>query len=172
MCTDITFLQFTMFRQASVANIGKNISFLSASASRAAIHNSFALKENLADITAKSGSQTILSSLIGTSVGVLVSSCIGDDYNLALMVFSVCSSMNIFLSYLSLKDVNIHAMSANHFDYLFYRYRNSSPRHVLDSYQFKNYEFLLGSPSPFFVPLRIGVSVDEAIVNASEAKVN
>jgi hypothetical protein len=67
--------------QASVANIGKNISFLSASASRAAIHHSFALKENLADITAKSGSQTILSSLVGTSVGVLVASQIGDDYN-------------------------------------------------------------------------------------------
>lgn len=157
--------------QASIANIGKNISFLSASASRAAIHNSFALKANLADITAKSGSQTILSSLVGTSVGVLVSSHIGDDYNLALMVFSACSAMHILLSYLSLRDVNIHAMSANHFDYLFHRYRQITPNLVLDSYDFKHFEFLLGSPSPFFVPLRIGVSVDEAIVNSDEAKV-
>ena len=55
---------------ASVANVGKNISFLAASASRAAIHRSFAIKENLADITAKAGSQSILSSTIGTAIGV------------------------------------------------------------------------------------------------------
>jgi hypothetical protein len=54
---------------AAIANIGKNISFLSASASRAAIHKSFAIHENLADITAKSGSQTVLASLVGTSLG-------------------------------------------------------------------------------------------------------
>ena len=36
-------------------NIGKNISFLAASASRAAIHKSYAKHENLADITAKTG---------------------------------------------------------------------------------------------------------------------
>ena len=53
---------------ASVANVGKNISFLAASASRAAIHKSFAIQENLADITAKTGSQSILGSLLGTYV--------------------------------------------------------------------------------------------------------
>ena len=43
-----------------VTVIGKNISFLAASASRAAIHKTFAVHENLADITAKTGSQCIL----------------------------------------------------------------------------------------------------------------
>ena len=145
---------------------------MSASASRAAIHNSFALKENLADITAKSGSQTILSSLLGTSVGVFISSQVGDDYSLALMVFSLCSSMNILLSYLSLKDVDIHALSVNHFDYLFYRYRNVTPDQVMNTVEFKANEFLLGAPATFFVPVRIGVSVDEAIVSSSEADVS
>ena len=51
---------------AAVANVGKNISWLAASASRAAIHNSFSIYENLADVTAKAGSQTILFSTIGT----------------------------------------------------------------------------------------------------------
>ena len=41
---------------ACVANIGKNIGFLTASASRAAIHQSLAIKGNLADVTAKSAS--------------------------------------------------------------------------------------------------------------------
>lgn len=53
---------------ASVANIGKNISFLAASASRAAINNSFAVNENLADVTARSGSQSIFGSTLGTGI--------------------------------------------------------------------------------------------------------
>lgn len=53
---------------ASVANVGKNISFLAASASRAAIHNSYAVNENLADVTAKAGSQSIFASTIGTGM--------------------------------------------------------------------------------------------------------
>lgn len=51
---------------ASTANIGKNVAWLSASATRAGIHQSFALKENLADITAKAGSQSIAASTLGT----------------------------------------------------------------------------------------------------------
>ena len=42
---------------ASVANVGKNVSFLSASASRAALHLALAREGNLADVTAKTGSQ-------------------------------------------------------------------------------------------------------------------
>lgn len=46
---------------------GKNISFLAASASRAAIHNVLAAKGNLADVTAKAGAQTILACMVGES---------------------------------------------------------------------------------------------------------
>ena len=41
------------------------MSFLAASASRAAIHNMLSLKGNLADMTAKSGAQTILACMVG-----------------------------------------------------------------------------------------------------------
>jgi len=44
---------------------GKNVSFLAASASRAAIHNVLSLKGNLADVTAKSGAQAILACMVG-----------------------------------------------------------------------------------------------------------
>lgn len=40
---------------ASVANVGKNVGWISASASRAGIHRSFMKAENLADITGKAG---------------------------------------------------------------------------------------------------------------------
>jgi hypothetical protein len=69
---------------ASVANIGKNIGFLTASASRAALHQSVAISGNLGDVTAKAGSQSIMASLIGTSLGIGLSSLLGHDtYNFA-----------------------------------------------------------------------------------------
>ena len=73
---------------ASIANIGKNVGFLAASASRAAIHQSLSMggtsasgcdtdkslkASNLGDVTAKSGSQTIVASLLGTAIGIFLS---------------------------------------------------------------------------------------------------
>ncbi len=70
---------------ASVANVGKNIGFLTASASRAALHQSVAITGNLGDVTAKAGSQSIMASLIGTSLGIGMSSLLAHDtYNFAL----------------------------------------------------------------------------------------
>lgn len=48
-----------------LACAGKNVSWLAASASRAGIHASLAVSDNLADVTAKTGSQTIAASLLG-----------------------------------------------------------------------------------------------------------
>ena len=45
---------------ASIANIGKNIGFLTASASRASLHQSLAVSGNLGDVTVKAGSQRVL----------------------------------------------------------------------------------------------------------------
>ena len=53
---------------AGLANVAKNISYLAASASRAAIHRALSNRQgaaNLGDLTAKSGSQTIVASLVG-----------------------------------------------------------------------------------------------------------
>ncbi|KAI9139950.1 vitamin B6 photo-protection and homoeostasis-domain-containing protein [Paraphysoderma sedebokerense] len=56
---------------ASISNIGKNIAWLASSATRAQMHQTFALKDNLGDITAKSGSQATAASLFGTGIGIL-----------------------------------------------------------------------------------------------------
>lgn len=50
---------------ASIANIGKNVAWLSASATRANMHQSFSKVGNLADVTAKAGSQSIAASILG-----------------------------------------------------------------------------------------------------------
>ena len=90
---------------ASVANIGKNIGFLTASASRAALHQSLAISGNLGDVTAKSGSQAIMASLIGTSLGIGLSSFLQHDtFNFAMGFFCL-SVIHQGCNYLSLQHV-------------------------------------------------------------------
>ena len=61
---------------ASLANVGKNISFMLSSASRSAIHLRFAKQNNIADIQGKSVSQYIASNLLGYGLGIALSSVI------------------------------------------------------------------------------------------------
>lgn len=56
---------------ASIGTMGKNISAISGSASRAAIHLHMCKENNLADLTAKSSTQTTASCLLGTFFGSL-----------------------------------------------------------------------------------------------------
>ena len=87
---------------------GKNVGFLAASASRAAIHQSLSMggsttptdvdsspsshdraksnsltSSNLGDVTAKSGSQSIVASLAGTAIGIVLSRTFCSDYGTA-----------------------------------------------------------------------------------------
>ncbi|KAF8937455.1 vitamin B6 photo-protection and homoeostasis-domain-containing protein [Dissophora ornata] len=57
---------------ASISNIGKNMAWLASSATRAQMNKTFALRDNLGDITGKSGSQTTAAGLVGTGLGVVI----------------------------------------------------------------------------------------------------
>lgn len=89
---------------ASVANIGKNIGFLTASASRAALHQSLAIRGNLADVTAKSGSQSLAAGLVGTTLGIGLSPILADVHHYALG-FVCLSAIHQGCNYLGLKAV-------------------------------------------------------------------
>lgn len=96
---------------ASLANVAKNISWLSASATRAGFHNSFAMKENLADITAKAGSQSIASSILGTGLGIGLSTLTGASTVNVLGAFGVLSAVHIFSIYKSLACVSLRTLN-------------------------------------------------------------
>lgn len=64
----------------------KNVSWLTASASRASIHNNLSLKANLADVTAKSGSQSVAASIIGTMGGVWMGMWFGGNWEVTIGV--------------------------------------------------------------------------------------
>jgi Vitamin B6 photo-protection and homoeostasis len=61
---------------AATANVIKNVGFVAVSASRAALHQSLAVSSNLADVTAKSASQSMVAGLLGTCLGIATSSAI------------------------------------------------------------------------------------------------
>ncbi|KAJ3215426.1 hypothetical protein HDU67_000410 [Dinochytrium kinnereticum] len=58
---------------ASLSNVGKNVGWLAASATKASMHKGFAKGDNLGDITAKSGAQATLAGLVGTTGGIAIS---------------------------------------------------------------------------------------------------
>jgi len=120
---------------ASVANIGKNISFLSSSASRAAIHRSFAVHENLADLTVKTGSQSIISSMIGTALGIGIASFITETYHFSgvLTVFLICSMGHQVFNYWSLSHVTLSTLNIERLLYLYTHYMHTLSHSYLSS---------------------------------------
>lgn len=120
---------------ASLANVLKNVSFLSASASRAALHQSMTCgrhgnnnnnNNNLADITAKAGTQAICASLVGTALGIAVSPWIMADldssYHVVLAGFIVLSSIHQGGTYLSLRSVAMSSLNRERLDYVLNHY--------------------------------------------------
>lgn len=96
---------------ASLANVAKNISWLSASATRAGFHNSFAVRENLADVTAKAGSQSIASSILGTGLGIGLSQLTGASTTNVLCAFGALSAVHIFSIYRSTSCVSLRTLN-------------------------------------------------------------
>lgn len=96
---------------AALANVGKNISFLSASATRAGIHQALATSGNLADVTARAGSQSIAASLAGTSLGIALSPLVGSATPSVMVAWACLASVHLLslhraLARLSLPGLN------------------------------------------------------------------
>ncbi|KAJ2859611.1 hypothetical protein GGH94_006009 [Coemansia aciculifera] len=86
----------------SVANIGKNISWLAMSATKASINKTFCRKENLGDLTAKSGSQATAAGLLGTAVGVLIGATMDVSVYTLIVGFVPLSLISLWGNYKSL----------------------------------------------------------------------
>ena len=116
---------------ASAANIGKNIAFLTASASRAKIHQCLATgKEanNLGDITGKATSQSILASLTGTCMGIGVSPYVLHDLVSVGLTCVALSAVNQVCTYQSLKGVPVDNLNRQRLMILmelYFRHMNS-----------------------------------------------
>jgi hypothetical protein len=87
---------------ASAANVGKNICFLLASASRGSINMRFAKNNNMGDISGKSVSQFTTSSLLGMGLGMFLTSFINiSSIPQLLPTFVALSAVSISSTYRS-----------------------------------------------------------------------
>ncbi|KAJ1943736.1 hypothetical protein GGF37_002515 [Kickxella alabastrina] len=86
----------------SIANIGKNISWLAMSATKAAINKSFCRKENLGDLTAKHGSQATAAGLLGTAAGILIGATMDVSIYTLIVGFVPLSLISLWGNYKSL----------------------------------------------------------------------
>jgi len=142
---------------ASIANIGKNVGFLAASASRAAIHQSLSLggsspqlersepetrtiaaspktsvSSNLGDVTAKSGSQSIVASLLGTAIGIFLSQTFCADYGSAgiLVGFVVLSAVHQTCTYKAVKVVPLRSLDRHRLHIVLTSYISEKAYHL------------------------------------------
>jgi hypothetical protein len=107
---------------ASVANAGKNISFIATSATRAAINRSFAVHENLGDVTAKAASQGTLAATVGSSLGIGLSALIGNEFWIMVPAFMVCSLGNLYSVYKATTYATLTTLIMPKLEYILHDY--------------------------------------------------
>lgn len=96
---------------AAVSNVGRNVSWLSASATRASLHQALAVRGNLADVTAKAGSQITAAATAGTALGVALSPFLGGAPETALALYGALSAAHLCAVGMSLRAVALPTLS-------------------------------------------------------------
>jgi hypothetical protein len=131
---------FMILPWACFSSILKNIAFLTAGASKASLHQSLATSGNLADVTAKTGSQMMASSLIGTTLGIGLSSFLSSlsssssSYSIAVipqymnftqlsvMAYLCCGIVHQTCNYWAVREVPITQFNRDRFDIVLHHY--------------------------------------------------
>ena len=96
---------------AALANVGRNVAWLSASATKAGLHQALATHGNLADVTAKAGSQVTAAATLGTAAGILLSPLLGGDPTALALFFGSLSLAHVSCVTLSLRAVALPTLS-------------------------------------------------------------
>ena len=96
---------------AAAANVGKNVAWLSASATRASLHSALALRGNLADVTAKAGSQSMAGSTLGMLLGIALSPAVGAAPAHVFAAFAACSAAHLACVHASLRALVLPTLS-------------------------------------------------------------
>ena len=92
--------------------VGKTISGLAGSATRAGIRYGFVHAHNMGDLTAKEGSQVITASLLGTAIGLLLSPSLPvNSVGITLSFCLAISGCALFSVYHSLRFVALPTLN-------------------------------------------------------------
>ena len=95
----------------AMANAVKGLAWMAGGSSRSALNVAFAKESNIADITAKATSQTICTSLIGTSIGLGTAAAIGQSTALALGCYATFGFFHLWTSWQSVRNVPLATLN-------------------------------------------------------------
>ncbi|KAI9221824.1 vitamin B6 photo-protection and homoeostasis-domain-containing protein [Blastocladiella britannica] len=109
---------------ASISNVGKNIAWLASSATRAQINQTYAVNDNLGDLTGKAGSQATAAGVIGTGLGVIVSAQVGTDFTSILGTFLPLSAFTLYALAQSNRAVITRTLDAQRLDLILASWRS------------------------------------------------
>jgi glutamate N-acetyltransferase/amino-acid N-acetyltransferase len=102
---------------ATVANVGKSVGITTANVVRAPIQRSFALEENLAEITAKTSAQQVLADNLGLAAAVVATSLTGKIASanarliLPLVAFVPLAAADLYCIYRELKATQLKTIN-------------------------------------------------------------
>jgi hypothetical protein len=139
---------------AGLANAGKNVSCLAGSASRAAIHLNFAACNNLADITAKTGSQNTGTGLLGSTLGIMLG-YMTENYLQSCILFSMLSAAHIYATIKSTETITLLSLNQQRADILLSQYLSTNI--LLSPEQVSSRESFL---SPYKPSITVGPPLD------------
>ncbi|KAK7338921.1 hypothetical protein VNO77_19555 [Canavalia gladiata] len=100
---------------ATIANISKQISLACYLATRSAVHQSFAIGDNLGEISAKAQIQTVCFDILGLMLAALVNLCMENHQRqqagLQFFIYPFFSAMDLFGIYQGLKHVHLQTLT-------------------------------------------------------------
>ncbi|KAL2603170.1 hypothetical protein R1flu_017177 [Riccia fluitans] len=99
---------------ATVANVGKSIALAAYLATSSAIHKSFAIGDNLADIAAKGQVQTVVADNLGLALSCALSNVMRFhrlETLLLLVIFPILSGLDLFAIYHELQAVHLQTLN-------------------------------------------------------------
>ncbi|KAI9595912.1 vitamin B6 photo-protection and homoeostasis-domain-containing protein [Syncephalis fuscata] len=101
---------------ASISNIGKNVAWLAAGATRTQMQQTLACHDNLGDVTAKSGSQSTAAGLIGTGIGVVVCTAANSNLIITAAIYAAFSVLNLHACYRLTAVVRTRTLNTTRFE--------------------------------------------------------
>ncbi|XP_068487532.1 protein root UVB sensitive 4 isoform X1 [Phaseolus vulgaris] len=145
---------------ATIANISKQISLACYLATRSAVHQSFAIGDNLGEISAKAQIQTVCFDILGLMLAAIVNMCIEShrrqQAGLHYLIYPFFAAMDLFGIYQGLKHVHLQTLTKDRLEIILSTWIECgyvpSPAEVSD----KEGVNLLGVKGECSWPIRIG----------------
>ncbi|CAN8284011.1 unnamed protein product [Cochlearia groenlandica] len=146
---------------ASVANIAKQISLSCYLATGSAVHRSFALADNLGEVSAKAQIQTVCFDNLGLLLAVLLNTIFKNNQRLQatlpFVLYPIFSAVDLLGIYQGLKHINLQTLTKNRLEIILERWiefrQVPSPAKVSDE---EGIDLLGSRASKRVWPIRIG----------------